>query len=178
MEFLEHTGEKDNIWTASSNGDLNRVIEILSSGEATVDAQDEYGYSALHAAVSYGHMELIKYLIHTAKANIRLRDIDGDEPIHVCEEPHVFEYLVEHGADPTALNNEQEDIFKKAIDDENEEMVNYLISKGIGQASERLPQFHFHDMEEGEGEEFQAIQEESDDEPEESVDNTTADMES
>jgi uncharacterized protein len=150
MEFLDQTGELDNLWTACSNGDLNRVKHLLESGENKVDDQDEYGYSPMHAAVSYGHMDLLQYLVEVARANIRLRDMDGDEPIHVCEEPRIFEYLVEHGADPTAKNNDDEDIFHKSIEDENEEMVNYLISIGIGQASDRLPQFRFEN-DEGEG---------------------------
>lgn len=136
MEFLEHSGELDNIWTASSNGDLARVKQLIESGEVDINDRDEYGYSALQAAVSYGHMNLLEYLLTNPSINVRLKDLDGDEPIHACEDPRVFEILVEHGADPTATNYAGEDLFAKCIEDENEEMVNYLISIGLGQALE------------------------------------------
>lgn len=44
----------DNIWTAASDGELEKVKGYLASG-IDVNAQDETGYSPLHAAASYGH---------------------------------------------------------------------------------------------------------------------------
>lgn len=145
-DFLDYCGELDNLWTASSNGDIQRVKSLIESGENSVNDQDENGYSPVHAAVSYGHISLLQYLL-SINADIRLKDVDGDEPIHYCEDPQVFEFLIENGADPTVLNYVGEDLFQKAIDDENEIMVNYLISKGLGQASDRLPHFEFRQEE-------------------------------
>ncbi len=47
MDFLSASNEKENIWIASSDGDLQRVTEILAEGSVSVNAQDETGYSPL-----------------------------------------------------------------------------------------------------------------------------------
>ena len=44
--IVDQSSEKENIWIASSDGDITRVIELLSSG-VNINAQDEYGYSPL-----------------------------------------------------------------------------------------------------------------------------------
>lgn len=48
MEFVDRDEdfEANNIWVAVSNGDLDRVKEMLASG-VSVNAQDEHGYSPL-----------------------------------------------------------------------------------------------------------------------------------
>ena len=83
-----------------------------------------------HAAVSYGHKELIQFLISSG-ANPNLRDFDGDTPLHVCEEPEVADLLLSHGADPAAVNNEGDTLFDKAEEDDNGAMVEYWTSKGL-----------------------------------------------
>jgi hypothetical protein len=45
-EFHNGEEEEDNIWVAASNGDTNRVKELLALG-ISVNAQDEYGYSPM-----------------------------------------------------------------------------------------------------------------------------------
>lgn len=42
-----------NIWVAASDGDIDRVQHLISSGAYEVNAQDDHGYTALHAASSY-----------------------------------------------------------------------------------------------------------------------------
>jgi ankyrin repeat protein len=42
----EYDNSNDNIWVAASNGDVERVNVLLSSG-ISVNAQDEYGYSPM-----------------------------------------------------------------------------------------------------------------------------------
>ncbi len=83
-----------------------------------------------HAASSYGHLELIEYLVSVG-ANVNLRDLDGDTPLLVCESAEVFELLRSKGADAEAVNNDQEDILKKAVEDENEDLIKYLIENGF-----------------------------------------------
>lgn len=39
-----------------------------------VNAQDENGYSCMHAAASYGHLDLLRYLVQRGgDVNIRVR---------------------------------------------------------------------------------------------------------
>ena len=48
MEFLDNEGP-ENIWVASSDGDITRVQEILSPGLVNVNQQDDNGYSPMYA---------------------------------------------------------------------------------------------------------------------------------
>lgn len=132
-----------NIWMAVADENLEKVKDFINTLKYSVNCADDFGYTPLHAAVSYGHINIISFLIHEVGADIHVKDNDGDEPIHYCEEPEVYEYLIECGFDPLVKNNEGDNLFQKCIDDENEVMVNFLISKGIGQASDTLPRFQF-----------------------------------
>ncbi len=76
--------------------------------------------------MSYSHIDLIKFLI-TSGANIHLRDLDGDTPLLVCEDPEVFKILVEAGADAAAVNNAGDGILQKVFEDENEVMIMFLM---------------------------------------------------
>mgnify|MGYP000648657340 CR=1 FL=1 len=116
----------ENIWIAASDGDMNRVVELLESG-VDVNAQDEQGYSPLHAAVSYGHKDLIELLLQRG-GNLSLGDTEGDVPLLVCEEPDVLELLLKHGASLEVKNAMDQDIGFKAVEDENDTLVQYLVA--------------------------------------------------
>ena len=53
----------ENIWTASSDGDLERVQHLLEKEGVDVNAQDEHGYSPIHAAASHGQLALLEFLL-------------------------------------------------------------------------------------------------------------------
>eukprot|EP00607_Mallomonas_marina_P007865 CAMPEP_0182419486 /NCGR_PEP_ID=MMETSP1167-20130531/3938_1 /TAXON_ID=2988 /ORGANISM="Mallomonas Sp, Strain CCMP3275" /LENGTH=175 /DNA_ID=CAMNT_0024594443 /DNA_START=102 /DNA_END=629 /DNA_ORIENTATION=+ len=135
MEFTENSTSEgpENIWIASSDGDIARVQELISTG-TNVNEQDDTGYSPIHAAVSYGHMQLVEILIRLG-ANPNLTDVDGDTPLHVCEKTEVAELLIDNGANPSALNNSNQSIYDVALGEENDEMVQYLVSKGLDTVS-------------------------------------------
>lgn len=131
----------ENIWISSSDGDIKRVKELVASG-VNINAQDEYGYSPLHAAVSYGHDELVKHLLDNG-ADIDLRDNDGDCAFLYCEDVQTCQLLIHcynlSGANKTQpmsdflsgiKNNLGQNLLDKMISDENEEMIAYLINSG------------------------------------------------
>jgi hypothetical protein len=60
---MEEDPSEMNIWIAASNGDLARVQEYLAADPSAANAQDEFGYTPLLAAVTYGHQELIQFLL-------------------------------------------------------------------------------------------------------------------
>lgn len=123
-------GSLENIWVAASDGNMQQVKALIENNVHAVNEQDINGYSAIHAAASYGHEELIKYLISIG-ANVNLRDNDGDTPILICEEPEIFLLLKSYGADPTAVNNMGEGIFEKMVEDENDMMIRFLVTQGL-----------------------------------------------
>ncbi len=144
--FAEEVDQFDNIWVASTNGDINKVSEFLANG-INVNAQDEYGFSPIHAAASYGHVALIEYLISQG-ADVNLRDVDGDTALLICEDQATFEMLERHGADIHATNAEGEGLAEKAVglaEEENEAMVTFLFNRGF------IPvDFRVQNQEEGE----------------------------
>ncbi len=126
----EQVDIENNIWLACSDNDIEGVKAFLASG-VSVNSQDENGYSPIAAAVSYNNIELVKFLLSQG-ADKNIKDPDGDMPIHFCETAEMFEFLVANGFDPMAKNFAGEGIFDKAVDDENEEFVTYLINRGLG----------------------------------------------
>ncbi|KAJ2559732.1 hypothetical protein EV175_000198 [Coemansia sp. RSA 1933] len=94
-----------NIWIAASDGDLDRVKEIISADAQQVNAKDENGYTPLHAAASWKHIELLKYLIANG-GNVNIVDADGDTPLHICEDVACAQTLLDNGADPSTENHE------------------------------------------------------------------------
>ncbi len=57
----------------------------------------------MHAAVSYGHVTVLQYLL-AAGGSLEIRDIDGDLPLHYCEDLTMFQFLLSLGANPTEVN--------------------------------------------------------------------------
>ena len=64
------------------------------------------GYSCLHAAASYGHLELLQLLVEKYKADLQLKDVEGDTPLHLVETLDTCKLLIELGADPALRNND------------------------------------------------------------------------
>ena len=82
-----------------------------------------------HAAASYGQLSLIEFLMAQG-ANVHIMDSDGDTPLLFSEDPETFEVLIRYGADPSYRNFQNESILEKALDDENLNMIQYLVMKG------------------------------------------------
>jgi ankyrin repeat protein len=62
-----------------------------------------------HAAASYGHLELLEYLISKG-GDINIADEDGETPIFTVESVEVARWLVEHGANADVQNNEGQSV--------------------------------------------------------------------
>ncbi|KAK6495311.1 hypothetical protein TWF481_003336 [Arthrobotrys musiformis] len=96
-----------NIWIAASDGQTAQVLSYLSSRPALVNAKDENGYTPLHAAASYGHLDLLRLLINSHGGDVNLRDDDGDTPLFTAETVEVAKCLVEElGADWSLKNDD------------------------------------------------------------------------
>ncbi len=131
-DFISDADQFDNIWVACTNGDIGKVTEFLASG-VNINAQDEYGFSPVHAAASYGHVAMLDYLLSNG-ADVNLRDADGDTPLLICEDQASFELLERYGADINARNAEGEGLAEKAAqlaEEENEAMVTFLFNRGF-----------------------------------------------
>lgn len=68
---------------------------------------DEFTYTPVHAAASYGHTDVLRYLLTHPKCpadGANVPDDDGDTPLFVVEQAPTAEVLLELGADPEHKN--------------------------------------------------------------------------
>ncbi|KAF8936521.1 hypothetical protein BGZ47_009462 [Haplosporangium gracile] len=114
-----------NIWLAASDGDLAAVKTFINEKGISINAQDEFGYSALHAAASYGHKELITYLLENG-ADVNIQDPEGDSPLFVCETVDIAEMLIKAGADAKHVNENEMTAAENAEEEEWLEVAHYL----------------------------------------------------
>ncbi|BFZ58441.1 hypothetical protein PYCC9005_005503 [Savitreella phatthalungensis] len=96
-----------NIFIAASDGDAERVVTLLSSGDVYVNGHDANGYTILHAAASYGHLELLRLLVREHGGDINLEDFEGDTPLYVVEDRETARVIVEELGGDTAHRNKE-----------------------------------------------------------------------
>ncbi|RCH88603.1 cyclin-dependent serine/threonine protein kinase [Rhizopus azygosporus] len=101
---------QDNLWVAAGDGQLDRVKELIEGG-MDVNSHDQFGYTAMHAAVSYNQTEIVKYLLDKG-ADVNVEDFDKDTPLFVAETVEMAQILLDRGADPKKVN---EDGFTPAL---------------------------------------------------------------
>ena len=83
------------------------LIPLLRSNTSLASSQDEHGYSLLHAAASYDHLDLLKKLVKEFKVDVNIRDEDGETPLFVVETVEAAQCLLEElKADATAKSAE------------------------------------------------------------------------
>ncbi|KXN91738.1 Ankyrin repeat-containing protein P1E11.10 [Leucoagaricus sp. SymC.cos] len=94
-----------NIWVAAGDGDLARVTELVESRGLSANIPDQYTYTPMHAAASYGHLPVLEYLIARG-GDVNVTDDEGDTPLYTVENIETARFLIEHGAVLERTNNE------------------------------------------------------------------------
>ncbi|MCJ1376500.1 hypothetical protein MMC20_007743 [Loxospora ochrophaea] len=81
------------------------LLPLLRSNPSLASSQDAHGYSLIHAAVSYNHLDLLRALANEFKVDINLKDEDGETALFVVETVDAAQVLLEElGADMTVTN--------------------------------------------------------------------------
>ncbi|KAK9478528.1 ankyrin repeat-containing domain protein [Lipomyces japonicus] len=121
-----------NIWTAASDNNRAVVESYISSGKHTPNDRDASGYTPLHAAASYSHVDLLRYLVSNG-GEINLTDEDGETPLFVVETAATAKVLVEELKADWRVRNVEGftalEKFEKEIEEDGEqleEVVEYL----------------------------------------------------
>ncbi|KAK9447953.1 ankyrin repeat-containing domain protein [Limtongia smithiae] len=83
-----------NYWIAASDNNIPAVRAYLATGSHTANDQDPNGYTALHAAASYSHLDLLRFLVSEG-GNVNITDDDGETPLFTVENVEVAKVLVE-----------------------------------------------------------------------------------
>lgn len=110
------------------------LITLLREDPSIATEQDEYGYSLVHAAASYNHIDLMRKLVKDFKVPVDLRDEDGETALFVIETVEAARVLVEElGLDPT-IKSDENLTAREGLEAEAElpEVVEYLRSLETG----------------------------------------------
>ncbi|KAJ7650327.1 ankyrin repeat-containing domain protein [Roridomyces roridus] len=115
-----------NIWIAAGDGDLDRVRHLVEQESVSPNAPDEFTYTPMHAAASYGQIHVLELLISRG-GDVNVQDEDGDTPIYTVENVETARFLVEHGATLERQNSEGVSPIDH-LREEFSEVANYLQS--------------------------------------------------
>ncbi|KAK5657790.1 hypothetical protein OQA88_2863 [Cercophora sp. LCS_1] len=104
------------------------LLELLEEDNSIAAGQDDYGYSLVHAAASYNHLDLLRKLVSDYKVPVDIRDEDGETALFVVETVAAARVLVEElSLDPSLKNDENQTAREKLeAEDEWPEVVQYL----------------------------------------------------
>jgi ankyrin repeat protein len=86
---------------AAMNGNLNNLIQCIQNDGINIEATNTHGYTALHLACRYGHLNVVDYLIQTCHVNVSTCEsprVSGYNSLHIaCIHGHynVVEYLLQ-----------------------------------------------------------------------------------
>lgn len=84
-----------------------RLLPLLRSKPELASRQDGHGYSLMHAAASYNHVELLRLLVNEFHVDVNIRDEDNETCLFVAETVEVAKCLVEElNIDRSAKNEE------------------------------------------------------------------------
>ncbi|KAG4086376.1 acyl CoA binding protein-domain-containing protein [Neocallimastix lanati (nom. inval.)] len=122
---LIEDNESNEIFFLSSEGNIEKVKELILKQPNLINKKDENGLSLLHWACDRGQMNMIQFLIDQG-ININEKDNEGETPLSyslLCENYDISKYLISNGADITLTNNEGEN---PLADVDNEEFNEWL----------------------------------------------------
>ncbi|KAJ2980827.1 hypothetical protein NQ176_g2403 [Zarea fungicola] len=75
------------------------LLPLLRENPGIAKSQDEHGYSLVHAAASYNHLDLLRSLITEFKVDVNIKDEDDETALFVVETVDAAKALVELGVD-------------------------------------------------------------------------------
>lgn len=122
--------------TAARQGDTDEVAALLSMDNRLVHEHDADGWTALHLAAHYGHVDTVEILLHNnTPVDIRSRNAMANTPLHAAlagsgRRAEVARALVEAGADVNARQHGGWTPLHEAAMSGDLETARYLLSKG------------------------------------------------
>ncbi|MDR0590401.1 MAG: ankyrin repeat domain-containing protein [Puniceicoccales bacterium] len=84
-EQLFKAVEGDSSWNQTTSGDEEKVLDAIAEG-GNVNAQNEYGWTPLHSAVSQGHLNIVQALLKygSPTTEVNIQNNDGQTPLDIA----------------------------------------------------------------------------------------------
>lgn len=110
------------------------LLALLQEDASLAASQDDHGYSLVHAAASYNHVDLLRKLVKDFKVPVDLRDEDGETALFVVESVEAAKVLVEELGLAPSLKNEEGHTAREKIEAEEEwpTVAEYLKTRELG----------------------------------------------
>ncbi|KAI9876274.1 MAG: hypothetical protein M1830_006891 [Pleopsidium flavum] len=96
------------------------LLPLLRADPSLASTQDAHGYSLLHAAASYHHLDLLRTLVDELHADVNIEDEDGETPLFVVETVEAAQCLVEELHADTTVRNAEDLMAEEKIEGEGE----------------------------------------------------------
>jgi uncharacterized protein len=107
------------------------LLALLRESPGLATLQDDHGYSLLHAAASYNHLDLLRALVTEFNVPVDLRDEDSETALFVVETVEAARLLVDELGMDTALTGDEGLTAREKIQQDSDfpEVVEYLAGK-------------------------------------------------
>jgi len=108
------------------------VLQQLQQNPELASKQDAHGYSLLHAATSYAHIELARSLVRDYNIDPNIQDEDSETCLFNAESVEVAKALLELGVDLNSRNDEGQTAAEKLADPDEQPQVAAFLREAAG----------------------------------------------
>ena len=131
-------GRAPDFFEACALGDANRAAELVAADRELANAYSSDGFTGLGFAAFFGHAEVARALLTMgANATLAARNALGVSPLHsACASGSVavVKLLLDHAADPNAVEGNGMTPLHTAAGNGNREIVALLLAAGADKA--------------------------------------------
>lgn len=95
-------------WMATADGDLALLQKSIEQLQMPIMKPDENGFTVLHSAAAYNHQHILEWIFSSgAEINVNVQDLDGDTPLHHCDNVEAAKILITVGKADASIKNEE-----------------------------------------------------------------------
>lgn len=109
------------------------VLHHLQQTPSLASKQDAHGYSLLHAATSYGHIDLAQKLVKDYNLDPNIQDEDSETALFNAESVEVAKALLELGVDLHSRNDDGQTAAEKLADPDEQPQVAAFLREAAGE---------------------------------------------
>lgn len=96
------------------------LLPLLRSNPSLASSQDEHGYSLMHAAASYNHLDLLHALVTEFGVDVNIKDEDGETALFVAETVECAKLLIEELHADISVRGEEEKTAREKIEEDGD----------------------------------------------------------